>query len=324
MKNDYTKIHPQLQEVARKSPRISFGKKTLWLVNLMVSLMPAPRLAPDVLVENVFIRGQKDQRKIRLRIYKPASATGPTPALLWLHGGGYLIGKPEMNDRGCAEYVRELGLVVVSVAYRRAPRHPFPAALDDSYAALTWLAAHAGQLGIDTARIALGGESAGGGLAAALAQLAHDRQEVKPAFQLLVYPMLDDRTVVRADADDSNNVMWTQKSNRLGWESYLGQACGADDAPAYAVPARRADLSGLPPAWIGVGALDLFHDEDVAYAQRLTASGVACELVVVPGAFHGFDQFDPELPIVQAFRQSKLAALRRGLFPAAAHADAAL
>jgi acetyl esterase/lipase len=127
--------------------------------------------------------------------------------------------------------------------------------------------------------------------------------------------MLDDRTVLRTDIDDSNSPTWTQKSNRFGWESYLGQPCGADDVPAYAVSARRENLAGLPPAWIGVGTLDVFHDEDVAYAQRLQEQGIVCELVIVPGAFHGFDVFDAHISVVQEFRKSQIAALKKYLFP---------
>ncbi|MEP6895846.1 MAG: alpha/beta hydrolase [Chloroflexota bacterium] len=230
--------------------------------------MPAPKTPADILIENVFILGQDDRTQIRLRIYKPKSISAPTPALLWIHGGGYVIGKPEIDDFTCTQYVRELGITVVSVDYRCAPKHPFPAGLNDCYAALKWVTSRAQELNVDSTRIAVGGNSAGGGLAAALAQLAHDRNEIHPLFQLLVYPMLDDRTVLRADIDDSTNVTWTQKSNRYGWESYLGKECGAEDVPAYSVPARRKDLSGLPPAWIGVGSLDVFHDEDVAYAQH--------------------------------------------------------
>jgi acetyl esterase/lipase len=152
-------------------------------------------------------------------------------------------------------------------------------------------------------------------LAAALAQLAEDRQDTRLVFQLLVYPMLDDRTVLREDIDDSSTVVWDQKSNRFGWESYLGQKCGAECVPEYSVPARRHDLSGLPPAWIGVGTLDLFFDESVAYAQRLEACGVKCEVETVSGAFHGFDVFDHTLPIVQKFRESQISALKRHLFP---------
>lgn len=315
MKNKYSKIHPDLQQIAKKAPTLKFNKWTVWFVNLMMSLMPARGTPKDILVENVFIRRQPDQTKIRLRIYKPKSIVAPTPVLIWFHGGGYVIGSPEMDDDKCGRYVRALGISVVSVHYRLAPKHPFPAALDDSYAALKWVASRAQQLGVDAERIAIGGGSAGGGLAAALAQLAHDRQEIKPVLQLLAYPMLDDRTIQSPDIDDSNNVTASKEDIQFGWASYLGQECGSEHVPAYSVPARRKDLSGLPPAWIGVGSLDLFHDEDVAYAQRLTEAGVECETVIVPGAFHGFDDFDEQNPIIQGFRKSQIAALKQYLFP---------
>ena len=314
MNDQFSKIHPELQPIAKKSPKFSFSNQNLWLIHLLLRLAPSPKTLEGIPVENVFISGPDDRTKIRLRIYKPKSMTTPTPVLIWLHGGGYVMGIPEMDDRGCAEYVRELGISVVSVDYRCAPKHPFPAGLDDSYLALKWVASHSLQLGIDAKRVAIGGASAGGGLAAALVQLAHDRREIIPVFQLLIYPMLDDRTVLRADIDDSTNVTWTQKSNRFGWESYLGRKCGAEDVPAYAVPARREDLSGLPKTWIGVGALDVFHDEDVAYAQRLKECGIECEIATVPGAFHGFDIFSPQVPIVQDFRKSQIAALKKYLF----------
>jgi acetyl esterase/lipase len=233
--------------------------------------------------------------------------------LLWMHGGGLIIGSPRQNDRAMFGLVRELGIVVASVDYRLAPQHPFPAPLDDCHAALKWIHAHPSALGIDPERIALGGESAGGGLAASLAQRVHDQGEIHPVFQLLVYPMLDDRSSLRTDVPHSDLLIWTQRNNRFGWESYLGRACGSDALPPYAVPARRADLTGLPPAWIGVGTLDLFHDEDVEYARRLIRDGTACELVTVTGAFHGFDQFDLALSVVQTFRQSQIDALRKHL-----------
>jgi len=314
VKNEFSKVHPDLQQIADKSPKFLFSHKNLWLMKWVVKLTPAPKTPEDILVENIFVTGRDNRTKIRLRIYKPKSITTPTPVLIWLHGGGYVMGKPEMDDFSCAQYVRELGIPIVSVDYRYAPKHPFPAGLEDSYSALKWVESHSQQLGLDAKRIAIGGASAGGGLAAALVQLAHDRQEIKPVFQLLVYPMLDDRTVLRADIDDSNNFTWTQESNRFGWESYLGKKCGTEDVPAYSVPARRKDLSGLPPAWIGVGTLDVFHDEDVAYAQRLKECDVECEIYIAPDAFHGFDVFDPQLSIVQEFRKSQVAALKEYLF----------
>lgn len=313
MNSDSSKIHPELRPVANRSPKFLFSRKNLWLIRWVTNLTPALKTPADILVENVFITGQDDQTKIRLRIYKPKSSSSPTPVFIWLHGGGYVMGKPEMDDLRCVQTVRESGISIVSVDYRVAPKYPFPAGLEDGYSALKWVEAHSQQIGIDAQRIAIGGASAGGGLAAALAQLAYDRQEIKPIFQLLVYPMLDDRTVLRTDIDDSNNFTWTQESNRFGWESYLGAKCGADDVPAYSVPARRADLSGLPPAWIGVGTLDIFHDEDKAYAQKLMECNVECDLHIVQGAFHGFDVLDGQLSIVQEFQKSQVSALMKYL-----------
>jgi len=314
MEKNISKIHPELRKIANKTPKFLFSHKNHLLIKWAINLTPPPKIPKDILAKNFFISGTDDRIKIRLRSYKPKSINMPSPVLIWLHGGGYVMGKPEMDDIRCAHYARELGIIVISVDYRYAPKHPFPAGLEDNYSALKWVESHSQQLGIDAKRIAIGGASAGGGLAAALAQFAHDRQEIKPVFQLLVYPMLDDRTVLRDDVDDTNNFTWTQKSNRFGWESYLEKKCGLEELPAYSVPARREELSGLAPAWIGVGTLDIFHDEGVAYAQRLKEHGVECEIFVTPGAFHGFDVFDSQLSIVQDFRKSQITALKKYLF----------
>ena len=309
MKPQLAQIHPELQPIARRTPSITFNRLTLWLIRAMMSMSRTPKTPPDMLIENKHIPSQDGQGDVRVRVYKRRASQEPSPVLLWLHGGGYVIGNPEMDDLRCAEYVRQLGITVVSVDYRYAPKHPFPAGLDDSYTALKWAQGEA-----QHGRVAVGGVSAGSGLAAALTQLAHDRQEVQLAGQLLIYPMLDDRTATRTDLGDTDHLVWNQKSNRFGWESYLGQKGGAESVPAYAVPARRESLAGLPPAWLGVGTADLFYDEGVAYAERLQADGVACETVLVQGAFHGFDVFDPQLPLVQAFRDSQIAALKRWLW----------
>ena len=240
---------------------------------------------------------------VGVRLHRPAGVDQPGPALLWLHGGGYIIGTAQQDDALCRRFTRELGITVAAVDYRLAPEHPYPAPLEDCYAALTWLARLPA---VDKARVAIGGASAGGGLAAALALLAHDRGEVTPALQLLAYPMLDDRSGSRPD--NPKYRLWSPKSNRFGWKAYLGTA-----DPKVAVPARRDDLGGLPPAWIGVGTNDLFHDEDVDYAGRLTAAGVPCRVEVVNGAFHGFDQMVPKAGVSQSFFASQCASLRTAL-----------
>ncbi len=253
MKKDYSTIHPELQQLARKFPVVTYSKNNLWLMRWLVRLTPPSKKPADVVVENIFIPGQDDQPKIRLRVYTPTSVTEPIPALLWLHGGGYFMGKPEMDDRLCSTYVHELGIAVFSVDYRCAPKHPFPDGLMDSYSALQWVASHAQELAVDGKRIAIGGASAGGGLAAATVQFAYDRQGIMPVFQLLVYPMLDDRTCLRIDDGNNNYVAWNQKSNQFGWESYLGKHYGAKEIPAYAVPARSLDLSGVATSLDGCG-----------------------------------------------------------------------
>jgi acetyl esterase/lipase len=221
-----------------------------------------------------------------------------------------VLGTAARDDPVCRQFAAEAGVLVASVEYRLAPEHPFPAPLEDCYAALKWLASRPN---VDSARIAIGGSSAGGGLAAALAILAHERGEVPVAFQLLVYPMLDDRTAKRDDLDESRFRMWNNKANRFGWQAYIGREPGRDDIPGLAAPARYQDLSGLPPAWVGVGTLDLFFDEDVAFAERLRAAGVECEFVAVTGAFHGFDYLVGGSPVARDFRASQVRALRIGL-----------
>jgi acetyl esterase/lipase len=260
-----------------------------------------PATPPDVQVAAV------DQHAA-VRVFRPRSGRTPAPALLWIHGGGYVTGRAAAEDRFCREAAGRLDAVVAAVDYRLAPEHPFPAALDDCYAALRWLAADPG---VDPARIAIGGASAGGGLAAALALLARERGEITPACQLLVYPMLDDRTADRTDIDPRTLRVWSQRSNRFGWRSYLGQA--VRHPPHLAAPARCDDLAGLPPTWIGVGTRDLFHDESLDYAARLAAAGVACTLLTVPGAYHGFDILEPSAAVSKDFRSAQLSALDTAL-----------
>lgn len=315
IKSQLDAIHPDLHAFASKMPRMTFSSKNLWLWRLLDYGLWIRKPPPDVHIENILIPRRDRNTRIRLRVYRPEAKSPLTPAMLWLHGGGYIIGSPAQDDACCAQYVRELGIAVVSVDYRRAPEHPFPSALDDSFSTWMWLCAQAGQLGFDVHRFAVGGASAGGGLAAALVQLLHDRKEIQPLFQLLVYPMLDDRTTLRSDLAHIPPLAWSQESNRFGWQAYLGTAMGAPDVPPYAVPSRRADLTGLPPAWIGVGTLDIFHDEAVAYGQQLMDCGVPCQMVIVPGAFHGFDVAGLKVPLVRDFRRSQIEALHRHLLP---------
>ena len=288
-------FHPELRRLARMLPRTSITPFTLRFIRA-ASKLTGRRPAPGVEVLTL-------SSGVRVWLYRPPGATAPTPGLLWIHGGGYMIGSPAQDDALCRRFVRELGATVVSVDYRLAPEHQYPAPLEDCYSALTWLA---GLPAVDPDRIAIGGASAGGGLAAALALLARDRGEVSLAAQLLAYPMLDDRTAQRDDLDNPGHRLWNDSSNRFGWAAYLGDA-----DPDVAVPARREDLSGLPPTWIGVCTLDLLHDEGLAYAERLRAAGVSCEVEVVPGGFHGFDSVAPKTKVAQSFFESQCTVLLR-------------
>ena len=246
---------------------------------------------------------------VRVLITTPTEGQAPRAGVLWIHGGGYIVGSPQMEQSATARLARDLGVVTVSPDYRLAPEHPFPAALDDCMATLRWMRANADELGIDPDRIAVMGASAGGGLSAAVAQCSHD-QGIPLRAQVLVYPMLDDRTVLRQEHAGRGRFMWTPSSNRFGWTSYLGHAPRTSDAPQYSAPARRADLAGLPPAWIGVGELDLFYEEDVDYAEKLKASGVPCTLVTVPGMYHGADLSAHKSLSLKDFHPSAQAHLR--------------
>ncbi len=227
---------------------------------------------------------------VLVRVLRPTSARELRPCVFSIHGGGYVLGNRTIDEDRLTAWVVELGCVTVSVEYRLAPEHPYPAPLDDCYAGLKWVHEHADELGIDPARTGISGVSAGGGLAAALALLARDRGELPVAFQLLDSPMLDDRQRTPSSMAEGLAV-WSRESNRFGWQSYLGEQYGSDAVPAYAVPARATDLSGLPPALVLVGAVDGFRDEDVDYATRLCQAGVSTELHVYPGAPHGFSLF---------------------------------
>lgn len=230
-------------------------------------------------------------RSLRLWLYEtPARReAGPSGALIWIHGGGLIAGGPAQDHGLCSRIARELGVLVVSVDYRLAPEHPYPAAIDDVWSALRWLRMSAPALGVDTARVAVGGASAGGGLAAALAQRCRD-EEVDLAFQMLIYPMLDDRTGAGGvDIPGRGDFVWTARQNAECWQAYLSHPSGEPEDRPWAAAARREDLTGLAPAWIGVGALDLFVDECVDYAGRLEASGVPVRLRVEPGMYHGAD-----------------------------------
>jgi acetyl esterase/lipase len=315
-------IHPQLRTLASSSAarlfsRIPITPHSLRLIRVLTRLRPMTAKAKGVVADTLWIPRADEDQGIKVLRYRPKHKAQSVPLLLWLHGGGYVMGNPKSDAALCEHFARELGAVVLAVQYRLAPEHPYPAALHDSYRVLQWVKENAPALGVDIERMAVGGASAGGGLATSLAQYTTDRHEIDLAYQLLVYPMLDDRTLQRVADSPHDFLVWDKRSNRFGWQSYLGALFDSpslgESTSAYAVPARRQSLAGLPPAWIGVGSADLFYDEDISYAERLQASGVPCEVYAIPGAFHGFDVLAPDLPLAQAFLHAQTEALRRAL-----------
>lgn len=288
------------------------GERSLRVGRQLMGRMTS-RVVPGVRCDERRVPGLDGAPDVRVLVYETEGRARPSGALLWIHGGGMVMGRPEQDHEVCSRWASELGIVVVSVDYRLAPEDPFPAGLDDCMAALAWLHASADDLGIDVARLAVGGASAGGGLAAAVCQRARDEGGPAIALQVLNYPMLDDRTVLRDDHAGTGAFVWTPTSNRYGWSAYLGAHPTHDDGHPHAAPARATDLSGLPPAWIGVGELDLFHAEDVDYAERLEAAGVPVTLRVEDGMYHGADLLVGKAPRMRAYRASMDDALRDAL-----------
>ena len=304
----FDRIAPELRSPLWRLRSPSIGPGLLKLARKV----KASAVADGVTMEKHIIPAA-DGSDLIVYSYRPANIGPDSPAMLFTHGGGMIMASAEAYHATVSAYARDLGIVTLSTEYRLAPEYPFPIPLDDVHTAYRWLLTQAGPLGIDPKRIAVGGDSAGGGLTAALCQRVLDAGDPPPVFQLLIYPMIDDRSSIIPAPEDRGQLLWTQGSNLFGWTSYLGRKPTLDSAPDYAAPARRADLSGLPPAWIGVGALDLFYDEDLDYARRLEAAGVPCAFVAVEGAFHGFDGALAAKEISKAFRAKILAAVRQAL-----------
>ncbi len=280
---------------------------------MMEAIKDQVPVVEGVTSEDRMVPGPDGAPDVGVRIYKPANQSGTLPAFLWIHGGGYIMGDIESNDVMCKYSTLAGECVTVSVEYRLAPENPFPAPVEDCYAALKWLAFHADEIGVDANRIAIGGGSAGGGLAAGLALVTRDRAEVNVIAQFLIYPMIDDRNTQPASDILPDTLLWTRESNLIGWHSYLGCEPGGDNVSCYAAASRAEDLSGLPPAFIAVGDLDLFAEEDVEYTRRLISAGVPTELHVYPGGCHAFDGMAPEADISRQCTDDFYRALKRSL-----------
>lgn len=314
-------VDPELLQLLDESPPLELSRAGLADLRAAGAALLAQQLLlepafPDIEVAERSIPGPEGSPDVRVLTYTPKNAPRPLPALVWIHGGGYVLGSPEADGLQMKTLVTQIGCVVVSVDYRLAPESPFPAGVEDCYAALQWTHAQAQELGVDRARVAIGGTSAGGGLAAALGLLARDRAELQVAFQLLMVPMLDDRTTVSADPHPfTGEFTWTPEKNVFGWTALLGRAPGGEGVSPYAAPARAESLADLPPTYIGTGSLDLFLEENMEYARRLARAGVPTELHVYPGAYHGFPRA-ANARVTKAYSRDYVNALQRAFEPA--------
>lgn len=307
-------VDPELLGILDQFPDSELSRETLSEMRVQMAMMMPP-VETDAAIAVKIVPGPAGAPDIALRILRPKGASGILPVIYHIHGGGYVAGTADIADQNNASLAIELGCAVVSVEYRLAPETPFPGPIEDCYAGLAWVFGHAAEQGFDPSRIGVMGESAGGGLAAALALLARDRSEYPLAFQQLIYPMLDDRNGSGSEPHPYvGEFIWTTPKNRFGWEALLGHAPGLPDVSPYAAPARATDLSGLPPCFIYSGAIDLFLEENLDYARRLARAGVPIELHIFPGAFHAFEM-QVDAFVSQQARELSRASLRRFLAP---------
>ncbi|WP_267382986.1 MULTISPECIES: alpha/beta hydrolase [unclassified Sphingomonas] len=304
-------VDPELRPLLDVFPRVELSPENFAAMRAReIPLPPVDRTTTTL--DILTVPGPDGAPDVRMHVYRPIGATGPLPCIYHIHGGGYVGGSAAEIEPLHRPLAAELGCAIVSVDYRLAPETIFPGAIEDCYAGLAWTFGHAGDLGIDSTRIGVMGESAGGGLAAALALMTRDRGDYPLAFQHLIYPMIDDRTCVREPHPTAGEFIWHAHNNAFGWTALLGHEPGIDGVSPYAAASRATDLTGLPRTYISTGALDLFVDEDIDYAQRLNRAGVPIELHVYPGGYHGFDFFAAAPVSLQARRDSN-AGLARAL-----------
>ncbi len=290
-------LDPQIAAVVDALPFTGLNAETL---SLMRGAFPPAEVSDRVVRSDYRVPGPPE---VPVRVHRARGAEGLLPCVYSIHGGGYVMGSYDMDDARFDSWCPDLGVVGVSVEYRLAPEVPYPGPLEDCYRGLRWVYDQAEELGIDRDRIGVAGGSAGGGLAAALALLARDRGEVPLRFQLLDCPMLDDRQRTPSSQLDGLAV-WSRESNTFGWQSYLGDLYGGE-VPYTAAPARCEDLRGLPPAFVSVGTVDGFRDEDIDYATRLNQAGIPCELHVYPGACHGYQMAAGSAVAIQSERNGR-------------------
>lgn len=305
------RVLPELMPMMENNIKFDLNKD----LDMMRKLpLPTMEKSPKVLTTVCSIDGPES--KLLVKLYEPNNRkVAKLPAVFWIHGGGYVMGHPDGDDSLCESFVTGVNCVVVSIDYRLAPEHKYPAAIEDCYAGLKWTVNNAEKLKIDSSRIAIAGASAGGGLTAALALMVRDRGEIEVSFQAPLYPMLDDRNITFSSHEINEENLpkaWNREANEIAWKMYLGDKT-SEETPYYAAPARATDLAGLPPAYIFIGQLDPFRDETIEYVTRLAKAGVPVEFHLYPGCFHGFDSIFNNADISKQARSGFINALSKAL-----------
>lgn len=293
-------IHPELRFMGRIIRFIlpQFTERFFNLANLFLDNIGLPDISRGINSEVIYIERQ-DGTSIRTRIYYPKEIRENAPGLLWIHGGGYALGVPETEVPFIESFVKDTGCFVVAPDYTNSPTAPYPAAFDDCYTALLWLKENGGKYGMRSDQIFVGGDSAGGGLCAAICLKARDTGDVNIAFQMPLYPMIDDRMITES-SQNNDAPLWNTNSNETAWKLYLGELYGTDSVPKYAAPARETDYAGLPPTLTYIGDIEPFYDETVTYVENLRNAGVEVHFKVFPGCFHGFDLLSFASPAKEA------------------------
>lgn len=311
MKN---RIDPELRETLELFPPLDIDNIEATRQGMAAAAqMNEIAIDESIIISEKMIPGLENNPSVRVKIYEPKERTETLPGLLWIHGGGYVLGTADEADALSQQFVLEANCVVVSVDYRLAPEHPYPAALEDCYAALKWFSDQADELDVDRSRIGVAGQSAGGGLTAALALFTRDKKGPELCFQMPLYPMIDDRNNTPSNLEITGNMIWNYDLNEKGWTMYLDGKNGTDEVSQYAAPARATDLSNLPYTYTCIGQLDPFRDETLDYVTRLSRAGVDVEFHLYPGAYHGFEGIVPTASISQRALNEYVGAVKHAL-----------
>lgn len=304
------RIHKELLSTFKNLSPMELTEERLPLIREVNKKLIEP-YKNSAITQKEYYAIHKNNVKVRLKVYAPINQKQDLPVVLFIHGGGYVFGTVEGNDAKCAQYVKEVNCVVVSVDYRLAPEHPYPAAIEDCYLALQWIVENQQSLSVDIDRLAVVGGSTGGGLTAALSLLSRDRQGPNIKFQMPLFPMIDDSCSTFSSKEFTDKRIWSKDLNQFAWSMYLKNVEG--EAPKYAAPMREEDFSHLPPTYTTVGTLDPFRDETMNYVKALTEAGVPVEFHLYPGGFHEFESIVPDAQISQKATSESIEALKRGL-----------